>query len=137
MIWKYRVRFGGRFTFFIFLTKILFSLLLKNKKKLYNCHATPVILPGFGIISHVIMSAVKKQIFGYIAMVYACGVWVTIEFFIVDILSMEDYLSIIARYKNDKISFWELCFVKSYIIMTLYTHMLKPIPLEASSPSVE
>jgi heme/copper-type cytochrome/quinol oxidase subunit 1 len=30
-----------------------------------------LILPGFGIISHVIMSAAKKQIFGYIAMVYA------------------------------------------------------------------
>jgi hypothetical protein len=28
-------------------------------------------LPGFGIISHIIISAVKKQIFGYIGMIYA------------------------------------------------------------------
>lgn len=30
-----------------------------------------LILPGFGIISHVIISAAKKSIFGYLAMVYA------------------------------------------------------------------
>jgi len=30
-----------------------------------------LILPGFGIISHVIVSAAKKPIFGFIGMVFA------------------------------------------------------------------
>lgn len=31
----------------------------------------PLILPGFGIVSHVVVSAARKPIFGYISMVYA------------------------------------------------------------------
>jgi len=36
-----------------------------------NRSLIPLILPGFGIVSHVIVSAARKPIFGYISMVYA------------------------------------------------------------------
>jgi len=36
-----------------------------------NCSLIPLILPGFGIVSHVVVTAARKPIFGYISMVYA------------------------------------------------------------------
>ena len=36
-----------------------------------NCLLIPLILPGFGIVSHVIVSAARKPIFGYLSMIYA------------------------------------------------------------------
>ena len=42
--------------------------------KVFKGHAsyrvTSLILPGFGIISHIIVSTAKKPIFGYLGMVY-------------------------------------------------------------------
>lgn len=36
-----------------------------------NCLLIPLILPGFGIVSHVVVSAARKPIFGYLSMIYA------------------------------------------------------------------
>jgi quinol-cytochrome oxidoreductase complex cytochrome b subunit len=55
MMGNYHVRFGGKLG--IIATRSPFLILL--------------ILPGFGIISQIIMSATKKNIFGYLGMVYA------------------------------------------------------------------
>jgi cytochrome c oxidase subunit I len=57
MIRKYHVRFGG--------TSI--------RLKLMSCLVvrTQLILPGFGIVSQVVISASHKNIFGYLGMVYA------------------------------------------------------------------
>jgi Cytochrome C and Quinol oxidase polypeptide I len=42
-----------------------------TKQRRILCFGTLLILPGFGIISHIIISAARKPIFGYLGMVYA------------------------------------------------------------------
>ena len=49
---------------FIYYSVFFFKDILRDK-----C-ATLLILPGFGIVSHIIVSAAKKPIFGYLGMVY-------------------------------------------------------------------
>jgi heme/copper-type cytochrome/quinol oxidase subunit 1 len=56
---KVHVRFGGHFPW------------LKGAKHLMLWLMTLLILPGFGIISHVISTFSRKPIFGYLGMVYA------------------------------------------------------------------
>ena len=52
-------------------TKCLFFVNLKHQNFIRLTFWPLLILPGFGIISHVIVSAAKKPIFGYLGMVYA------------------------------------------------------------------
>jgi heme/copper-type cytochrome/quinol oxidase subunit 1 len=59
MMRKYHVRFGGT------------VLLAKAIKLCCKIFGTLLILPGFGIISHIIVSAARKPVFGYLGMVYA------------------------------------------------------------------
>lgn len=58
---NFHVRFGGKLIY----SKVIYIM---------NNFLILLILPGFGIISQIIISASKKSIFGYLGMVYGVPV---------------------------------------------------------------
>jgi hypothetical protein len=85
-----------------------------------------LILPAFGIISHIVANFSSKAVFGNLGMIYACGLLTTNASFIVLSYKMEEYLSTTTSVALQFIK-GSVCFL-GVIFRTIYTHITFKLP---------